>query len=122
MPRRVAQKGDWTGEKNPNWRGGRNANADGYIELYAPDHPSANPRTGRILEHRAVMEKVIGRFLKSDEEVHHLNGIKGDNRIENLEVLPRSTHRQITNAGQRLSADGFEWRIVWEPKMGWDTL
>lgn len=43
-------------------------------------------------EHRIVMEQSIGRFLSSSEVVHHINGDKKDNRIENLQVMSRSEH------------------------------
>ena len=59
----------------------------GYIMVWAPDHPNAHSR-GTILEHRKVMADHLKRPLKRSEVVHHKNGIKTDNRIENLELLP----------------------------------
>lgn len=58
---------------------------NGYIYVFRPDHPCAN-RNGKILEHRLIMEAQIGRYLLPDETVHHRNGIKHDNRPENLEL------------------------------------
>lgn len=50
-------------------------------------------RRKRILQHRYVIEQAIGRELLKDEIVHHLNGVKADNRIENLEVVNIKTHK-----------------------------
>lgn len=66
----------------------------GYILVYCPDHPSAD-RSGYVLEHRLVMEKALGRTLKTDEYVHHINGNKADNDIKNLALTNMSEHAKI---------------------------
>jgi len=73
--------------KNENhhlWKGGKYIE-NGYVMVKADSHPNANER-GYVAEHRLVIEKQIGRFLSSDEVVHHINRVRGDNRLENLEL------------------------------------
>lgn len=71
---------------------------DGYQLISLPwEHPyisMANKR-GWILEHRLVMAQHLGRNLLSQELVHHLNGIKDDNRIENLTLMDRGAHTHL---------------------------
>ena len=74
------------------WKGGRRKDDKGYIELRSPDHPNAS--NGYVLEHRLVMEKKLGRYLNSNEIVHHQNGVRDDNREENLIVINHSKHKK----------------------------
>lgn len=80
-----------TGKDSPSWKGGRIQKKSGYVLVKSQGHPSADKR-GYVREHRLVVEKVLGRILDKNEIVHHKNGIKNDNRPENLEVVLRTTH------------------------------
>lgn len=72
----------------------RRVDGMGYISLYMPDHPGAW-KSGRIAEHRVVMERHLGRRLKRSEHVHHKDGNRQNNAIENLEILTSSEHTRI---------------------------
>jgi hypothetical protein len=78
------------------WKGGKTKHSRGYIMIYKPNHPFCVG--GKyVLEHRLVMEKTIGRYLHKWELVHHVNEIKDDNRLENLQIVSQSEHKKIHN-------------------------
>jgi len=82
-----------TGKNNGGWNGGMYEEKNGYVYLMAKKHPFAKCN-GYVAEHRLVMEKKLGRFLKSNEIVHHINGNKKDNRIENLVLTKNGKHQK----------------------------
>src|SRR3989344_2243868 len=67
------------GSTSPNWKGGREITKAGYIRIWIS-------RDERIMEHRMVMEKHVGRKLNRNEVVHHINGNNSDNRLSNLQL------------------------------------
>lgn len=79
------------GKKGFNNKGGKRINKQGYIEVWKPEHPNANKK-GYILEHRLVMSEYIGRALLENEDVHHKDKNKGNNDINNLQLMTRSEH------------------------------
>lgn len=82
------------GADHPMWRGGRLVLRSGYVRVQIPD--------GRVLlEHRWVMEQKIGRPLLRNEVVHHINGVRHDNRVENLRLLKANEHQGHHHKGTR---------------------
>lgn len=103
-------------DRHPNWAGGVSKRSDGYIAIVIEeDHPffdemsrkkSSSRGTNQaayVLEHRLVMAEDIRRPLKKFEYVHHINGVRDDNRIENLELWSSSQPK-----GQRI-VDKVKW-------------
>lgn len=61
----------------------------GYVIMHYPEHPNSR-KSGNLYEHTYVMSERLGRPLKPNENVHHINGVRDDNRIENLELWSKS--------------------------------
>lgn len=66
----------------------------GYIVVYCPEHPRANA-AGEVPKHTLIMERHLGRYLEDDEVVHHINHVRDDNRIENLQIMTIREHCRL---------------------------
>lgn len=80
-------------EKNAQWKGGRIIHKrTGYVHVL---NRRENDSRKYIQEHVLVMEEEMGRRIEKDEIVHHINHIRTDNRIENLQLMKRSDHSRM---------------------------
>jgi hypothetical protein len=84
-------------DENGNWKGGRIVHKAGYLMVKVPGWKKNN---GYKFEHTIVMEEYLGRELLPGENVHHKNGVRDDNSIENLElwVKPQPTGIRVEDA------------------------
>lgn len=86
------------------WGGGRYVE-NGYVHVMIPEHPHAN-RKGCVLEHRLVMEGVIGRYLTTEEVVHHKNDDTQDNRPDSLKLFPNQAAHKTHEHAERARDKG----------------
>ena len=96
--------GSLNGANNPRWKGGRRVHERGYIWIYQPEHPYANC-VGYVYEHRLVIEEKLGRLLRPEEVVHHIDGDKTNNVPENLDLFKNnaahaSYHQKLERIGE----------------------
>jgi len=89
--------GDRHGDKNPAWRGGRVRDRGGYIKIRMQNHHRVN-QSGYVMEHIYIWEQANGKPVPEGWVIHHLNGIKDDNRISNLVALPCKKHYLVLQA------------------------
>ena len=82
------------GPEHMSWSGGKSVDSMGYILVNVPDHPNCNCN-GRVQEHRLIAEQALGRYLKKNEIIHHMNQDRKDNRNENLIVCTHSYHQWL---------------------------
>lgn len=96
-----------TQERSWRWKGGRCKDPKGYVIISGQQgHPNAR-KGGQVPEHVLVMVENLGRPLRPEENVHHRNGVRDDNRIENLELWSRSQP-----SGQRV-----EDKVAWAKEL-----
>lgn len=98
------------GKRHHQWKGGTHIDKDGYIMVLRRDHPHANSK-GCVRQHRLFMEEHLGRLLRPNEVVHHINDNPADNRIENLKLYESNKehkrddneHRERDDAGRYIA-------------------
>lgn len=92
QPERFVNGHNRRGLDRPDLGDGRYLNRDGYVLVYVGSHPLYGQPGRYAFEHRLVIEEELGRRLTRREHVHHLNGIKADNRRANLELTDWVAH------------------------------
>jgi hypothetical protein len=78
--------------------------SNGYLYICLPKHPGAR-KDGYVAFHRYIMSKKLGRALKRDELVHHINGNKADNRIQNLMIVKGIGTHVAAHNGHELTGE-----------------
>lgn len=95
------------GNLSPSWKGGRFIDNKGYVTTWIHPNDFFYPmamKNGYVQEHRLIIAKRLGRNLHRWETVHHKNGIRDDNRLENLELSTKSQHITDHHRGYK---DGY---------------
>jgi hypothetical protein len=97
----------------------RKINEQGYATIFVPNHPNAN-KEGYVLEHRFVVELKIGRFLKTEEVVHHIDENKLNNSIVNL--MPFHSQKEHQSFHIKVKKYGFTNPIMKQINERWENF
>lgn len=89
-------------DKSSSWKGGKKVTAKGYCQVLIPEHPRADAN-GYVMEHIVVWESHTGIIVPMSCCIHHLNGDKTDNRIQNLCLMDRAAHTVFHHTGLKRS-------------------
>ena len=122
------------GDKNASFKNEDTISNYGYVLEYCPGHPRPHDKSNkgvRVKQHRLVIERNHEMFdntyfekidnwivLKSEYHVHHINEIKTDNRLENLQITTKSEHTILHNKQKEIIRDSTNGRIIGVLKLG----
>lgn len=87
------------GTRNPNWKGGRRIDADGYIIILMPNHSRAY--NGYVYEQVLVCEKALGKHLPPNAIPHHIDGVRANNEPSNLVICENGSYHNVLHHRQR---------------------
>lgn len=107
------------GKASSGWKGGRHKSSSGYIHVMIqpddPYYPMVDKRR-YVAEHRIVMARHLGRCLLKNELIHHINGVRDDNRLENLELISPANHllykQMCTDCELRKEIRLLRWQVM----------
>lgn len=110
------------GPDSHNWKGGRLKDDKGYIRIWKPEHPRADSK-GYVKEHIVIFEEAYNCCALKWADIHHINGIKDDNKPENLEGMVHGKHSTLTHTGFKYTEESkLKMRMSWYRVHHWTIV